>query len=45
MDTKFLLEDLFGRKVVLVTVEALKQAMAHIREEAAYVEAASTVTD
>ena len=36
MDTKFLLEDLFGRKVDLVTEKALKPALRHVREEAAY---------
>lgn len=38
MDTKFLLEDLLGRKVDLVTDEALKPALRHVRTEAAYVE-------
>lgn len=38
MDTKFLLEDLFGRKVDLVTDGALKRALSHVRQEAAYVE-------
>lgn len=38
MDTKFLLEDIFGKKVDLVTDGALKKALRHVREEAAYVE-------
>lgn len=36
MDTKFFLEDLFGRPVDLVTHEALKPALSHVRDEAAY---------
>ncbi len=38
MDTKFLLEELFGRSVDLVTDEALKPALRHVRNEAAFVE-------
>lgn len=38
MDTKFLLEDLFGRKVDLVTEEALKKALAPLRDGAAFLE-------
>jgi len=36
MDTKFFLEDLFARPVDLVTEEALKPALQHVRQEAAY---------
>jgi len=36
METKFFLEDLFGRKVDLVTEKALKPALRHVRDEAAY---------
>jgi hypothetical protein len=36
MDTKFFLEELFGRDVDLVTEEALKPALQHVRREAAY---------
>lgn len=36
MDTKFFLEELFERPVDLVTDEALKPALSHIRDEAAY---------
>jgi len=36
METKFFLEDLFGRKVDLVTDKALKPALQHVRAEAAY---------
>jgi predicted nucleotidyltransferase len=36
MDTKLFLEDLFGRKVDLVTDKALKPALRHVRDEAAY---------
>jgi uncharacterized protein len=36
MDSKFLLERLFGRSVDLVTEDALKPALRHVREEAAY---------
>lgn len=38
MDTKFLLERLLGREVDLVTEEALKPAVRHVRNQAAYVE-------
>lgn len=38
MDTKFLLERLLDRKVDLVTEEALKPAVRHVREQAAYVQ-------
>lgn len=34
MDTKFLLEDLLGRKVDLVTEMALKPALRNVRDEA-----------
>jgi predicted nucleotidyltransferase len=37
MDTKFLLEQLLGRDVDLVTEEALKPAVRHVRDQAAYV--------
>ena len=37
MDTKFFLEELFGRDVDLVTEEALKPALQHVSREAAYV--------
>lgn len=37
METKFLLEDLFGRRVDLVTEEALKPALRHVKGEARYV--------
>ena len=37
METKFLLEDLFGLPVDLVTEEALKPALRHVRDEARYV--------
>jgi hypothetical protein len=37
MDTKFLLEDLLGREVDLVTEQALKPAVRHVRDQAAYV--------
>ena len=37
MDTKFLLERLLGREVDLVTEEALKPAVRHVRDQAAYV--------
>lgn len=37
MDTKSLLEHLLGRDVDLVTEEALKPAVRHVREHAAYV--------
>lgn len=37
MDTKFLLEDLLGREVDLVTDQALKPAVRHVRDQAAYV--------
>lgn len=37
MDTKFFLEDLFDRKVDLVTEKALKPALGHVRQEAVYV--------
>lgn len=36
METKFLLERLFGRNVDLVTESALKPALQHVRREAAY---------
>ena len=36
MDTKFLLEEIFDRKVDLVTDKALKPALRHVRDEAAY---------
>jgi len=36
METKFFLEDLFGREVDLVTEKALKPALRHVRDEAAY---------
>ncbi len=36
MDTKFFLQDLFSREVDLVTEEALKPALDHVRREAAY---------
>jgi uncharacterized protein len=36
MDTKFLLEDLFGRPLDLVTEKALKPALDSVRSEAAY---------
>ncbi len=36
METKFFLEGLFGRKVDLVTEKALKPALRHVRDEAAY---------
>jgi predicted nucleotidyltransferase len=36
MDTKFLLEELFGRRVDLVTEKALKPALRRVRDEAAY---------
>lgn len=36
MDTKFFLEELFGRNVDLVTEGALKPALRYVREEAAY---------
>lgn len=36
METKFFLEDLFGRPVDLVTDKALKPALQHVRTEAAY---------
>jgi hypothetical protein len=39
MDTKFLLEDLLGREVDLVTEQALKPAVRHVRDQAAYVPA------
>ena len=38
METKFLLEELFARKVDLVSEGALKAALDHVREEAVYVE-------
>lgn len=38
MDTKFFLEEMFGRKVDLVTEAALKPAVRHVRDEAVYVE-------
>jgi len=38
MDVKFLLEDLFDRRVDLVTERALKPALRHVRDEAAYAE-------
>jgi predicted nucleotidyltransferase len=37
MDTKFLLEQLLGRDVDLVTEEAFKPAVRHVRDQAAYV--------
>lgn len=37
MDTKFLLEDAFGLPVDLVMEGALKPALEHVRDEAAYV--------
>jgi hypothetical protein len=37
MDTRFLLERLLDREVDLVTEEALKPAVRHVREQAAYV--------
>lgn len=37
METKFFLEDLFGRRVDLVTEKALKPALRHVKHEAAYV--------
>lgn len=37
MDTKFLLEDLFGVRVDLVMEGALKPALDHVLEEASYV--------
>ncbi len=36
MDAKFLLEELFGTQVDLVTEEALKPALRHVKDEAAY---------
>jgi len=38
MDLKFLLEEIFGCKVDLVTETALKPALRHVRNEAAYVQ-------
>jgi predicted nucleotidyltransferase len=37
VDTKFLLEDLLGREVDLVTEQALKPAVRHLRDQAAHV--------
>lgn len=34
MDTKFLLEEVLGRRVDLVTESTLKPALSHVREEA-----------
>ena len=36
MNAKFLLERALGRKVDLVTEEALKPAVRHVRDQAAY---------
>jgi predicted nucleotidyltransferase len=36
MDTKFFLQELFAHDVDLVTEEALKPALDHVRREAAY---------
>lgn len=36
MDTKFLLERVLGREVDLVTEDALKPAVRHVRDRAAY---------
>lgn len=38
MDTKFLLEDVLGRRVDLVTESTLKPALRHVRDEAIDVE-------
>jgi predicted nucleotidyltransferase len=37
MDTKFFLQDLFSREVDLVTEDALKPALDHVRREVAWV--------
>lgn len=37
MDLKFYLENLFGKKIDLITEDSIKPALKHIKEEALYV--------